>query len=228
MVTAAGALRGELSLRLPQNATLSMSQVFLSEAQEAAAEFKPEYREAAEELLRQVAGQAATALQERFGEVHFRLQFGESPSWPAAATGWIVSAAAAPCRLWLEWQMSAALQTALRAPQPAPSATLPGVVPPEAQAGSPPEPRLSPDPTGKLDLLMDVAMDVTLRFGGRRMLLREILELGPGTVVELDRQVREPADLLLDGKLIARGEVVVVDGNYGLRVLELVSALSSG
>jgi len=54
------------------------------------------------------------------------------------------------------------------------------------------------------------------------MLLREIMELDAGSVVELDRQVQEPVDLLLAGRLIARGEVVVVNGNYGLRVLEIV------
>ncbi len=70
---------------------------------------------------------------------------------------------------------------------------------------------------------MDVELDVTLRFGRRSMLLREVLELDAGSVVELDRQVQEPADLLLDGRLIAHGEVVVLDGNYGLRVLEIIS-----
>jgi len=79
-----------------------------------------------------------------------------------------------------------------------------------------------------LDLLADVELDVTLCFGGRRMLLHEILQLASGSVVELDRQVQEPADLLLDGKLIARGEVVVVDGNYGLRVLEVLRRDSPG
>ncbi len=62
---------------------------------------------------------------------------------------------------------------------------------------------------------MDVDPEASLRFGGRRMLLREILELDAGSVVELDCQVQQPADLLLDGKLIARGEVVVVGGHYG-------------
>jgi flagellar motor switch protein FliN/FliY len=47
--------------------------------------------------------------------------------------------------------------------------------------------------------------------------------LGAGSVVELDRKIGAPADLLLDGKVVARGEVVVVDGNYGLRVLQLVT-----
>ena len=55
------------------------------------------------------------------------------------------------------------------------------------------------------------------------MLLREVLELNAGAVVELDRKLKEPVDLLVDGRLIARGEVVVVDGNYGLRVTSLVS-----
>ena len=70
---------------------------------------------------------------------------------------------------------------------------------------------------------MDAELDVTLRFGKKSMLLREIMELDAGAVVELDRRVQEPVDLLLAGRLIARGEVVVVNGNYGLRVLEIVS-----
>jgi len=84
-------------------------------------------------------------------------------------------------------------------------------------------PKSDPAVEGNLDLLMDVALEVTLRFGERNLLLREILELGAGSVVELDRKVGEPADLLLDGRIVARGEVVVVDGNYGLRVLEVIT-----
>jgi flagellar motor switch protein FliN/FliY len=74
----------------------------------------------------------------------------------------------------------------------------------------------------KLEVLMGVHLDVALRFGEQQITLREILELSPGTVVELDRQANEPADLLVGGKVIARGEVVIVDGNYGIRVTELV------
>lgn len=68
---------------------------------------------------------------------------------------------------------------------------------------------------------MNVDLAVTLRFGSRRLLLREVLDLNPGAVVELDRQVEEPVDVLLDGRLVARGEVVVMDGNYGVRVTEI-------
>ena len=77
---------------------------------------------------------------------------------------------------------------------------------------------------GNLELLWDVALSLTLRFGQRELLLKEILELSPGAVIELDRQVDEPVDLLLERKVIARGEVVIVDGNYGLRITEVASA----
>lgn len=76
------------------------------------------------------------------------------------------------------------------------------------------------------DLVMDVELNVTLRFGQRQLTLREILELTTGSVVELDRQIEEPVELLLDGKVIARGEAVVIDGNYGVRVLEVPHPLS--
>ena len=78
-----------------------------------------------------------------------------------------------------------------------------------------------------LKLVMDVELNVTLRFGQRQMPLREVLELASGSVVELDRMVDEPVELLLDGKLIARGEAVVVDGNYGLRVTEIPQPVTS-
>jgi flagellar motor switch protein FliN/FliY len=78
-----------------------------------------------------------------------------------------------------------------------------------------------------LKLVMDVELNVTLRFGQRMLTLREVLELTTGSVVELDRQVEEPVELLLDGKVIARGEAVVIDGNYGLRVTEVLQSISS-
>ena len=76
--------------------------------------------------------------------------------------------------------------------------------------------------TNNLDLLRGVELPVTLCFGRRRMRLREVLELNAGSVVELDRQVEDPVELLLDGRVIARGEVVVVDGSYGIRVREVI------
>ena len=72
-----------------------------------------------------------------------------------------------------------------------------------------------------LKLVMDVELNVSMLFGQRQLPLRDVLSLSSGSVVELDRMVDEPVELLLDGKLIARGEAVIVDGNYGLRVTEI-------
>ncbi|HTW61034.1 MAG TPA: FliM/FliN family flagellar motor switch protein [Terracidiphilus sp.] len=72
-----------------------------------------------------------------------------------------------------------------------------------------------------LELLLDVELEASLRFGSREMPLGEILELGPGDVVQLDRHVADPVDLLIGDKIVARGEVVLVNGNFGLRVTEV-------
>jgi flagellar motor switch protein FliN/FliY len=73
-----------------------------------------------------------------------------------------------------------------------------------------------------LHLLRDVEMTLSVEIGRARMTVRELLQLSPGSVVELDRAAGAPADLLVNGRLIARGEVVVVDEDFGLRITELV------
>jgi flagellar motor switch protein FliN/FliY len=80
---------------------------------------------------------------------------------------------------------------------------------------------------GSLDLLRHVAMEVTVEIGRTRMTVGELLSLHPGEVVELDRAASAPADLLVNGTLIARGEVVVVDEDFGLRISEIVTDAAS-
>jgi flagellar motor switch protein FliN/FliY len=91
------------------------------------------------------------------------------------------------------------------------AAASPFVFPQVAEAGA-----------ANLDLVMDVELNVTLRFGQRQLALREVLELTSGSVVELDRQVDEPIELILDGRVVARGEAVIIDGNYGMRVTQVL------
>jgi flagellar motor switch protein FliN/FliY len=74
-----------------------------------------------------------------------------------------------------------------------------------------------------VELLLDVELEAALRFGCCEMPLGEILELGPGDVVELDRNVTDPVDLVVGDKIVARGEVVLVNGNFGLRVTEVAA-----
>jgi flagellar motor switch protein FliN/FliY len=74
-----------------------------------------------------------------------------------------------------------------------------------------------------LDLLLDVALPVSVSFGKTSLQIREVLKLNTGSVVELDRLVSEPVEVIVNNCVIARGEVVVVDGNYGVRVIHLAS-----
>jgi flagellar motor switch protein FliN/FliY len=76
---------------------------------------------------------------------------------------------------------------------------------------------------GGLDMLHDVEMEVSAELGRTRMSVRELLSLIPGAIVELDRAAGSPADLLVNGRLIARGEVVVIDENFGIRITEILS-----
>ncbi|PRY28732.1 flagellar motor switch protein FliN [Pseudosporangium ferrugineum] len=76
---------------------------------------------------------------------------------------------------------------------------------------------------GGLDMLHDVEMEVSAELGRTRMSVRELLSLSPGAIVELDRAAGSPADLLVNGRLIARGEVVVIDENFGIRITEIIS-----
>ena len=79
-------------------------------------------------------------------------------------------------------------------------------------------------PSGRgVELLHGVAMEVTVELGRTRLSVRDLLALTPGDVVELDRAAGSPADLLVNGRLIARGEVVVLDENFALRVTEIVA-----
>lgn len=75
----------------------------------------------------------------------------------------------------------------------------------------------------QIDLLLDISLQVTVELGRARMKIQEILGLRNGSVIELDRLAGEPADILVNGTLIAKGEVVVVDEKFGVRVIEVVS-----
>jgi len=84
-----------------------------------------------------------------------------------------------------------------------------------------------PSPLGSvasrgIEMLHGVDMEVTVELGRTRMTVRDLLALSPGAVLELDRAAGSPADLLVNGRLIARGEVVVVDEDFGLRVTEIL------
>jgi flagellar motor switch protein FliN len=108
-------------------------------------------------------------------------------------------------------------KTQATADQPAAAPAFPPASNPAADFS--PATALSPG----IKLLLDVELDASLRFGSREMPLGEILDLGPGDVVQLDRHLTDPVDLIVGDKIVARGEVVLVNGNFGLRVTEVAA-----
>ena len=70
----------------------------------------------------------------------------------------------------------------------------------------------------------DIPLEVTVELGRTRLLIRDILDLGTGSIIELDKIAGEPVDLLANGLLVARGEVIVIDDNFGVRVTEIITA----
>jgi flagellar motor switch protein FliN/FliY len=81
---------------------------------------------------------------------------------------------------------------------------------------------------GELERLYDVQVELSVEIGRTRMTIREALGLGPGSIVSLHRLAGEPVDLLVNGKPIARGEVVVIDEEFGLRVTDVVTSPNEG
>jgi flagellar motor switch protein FliN/FliY len=82
---------------------------------------------------------------------------------------------------------------------------------------------LSDGQVRNIEILKDVPMQVTVELGRTTMMIRDVLELGTGSIIELDKLAGEPVDLLVNNKLIARGEVVVIDESFGVRITDIVS-----
>jgi|SRR5947209_2662297 len=80
------------------------------------------------------------------------------------------------------------------------------------------------EPEGNLALLMDVQLPVAIRFGETEMLLEEVVKLGVGSVIELNSGMDQPVELVVNNRILARGEVVTVDGFYGIKITEITSA----
>jgi flagellar motor switch protein FliN len=214
--TVGAPLGGEQALLLAATDGLQLSQLLMGEPPDASAAFDADHRDALAELFQQIAGSVAVALGARLEtEVNVTLANSERPGWLASSPAGVDLKLASPQipDLSLSMQISSELNHALA------SSAAPAT---EGEARS--EKELTHGRReSNLDFLRDIELGVTLRFGKRYVLLRDILEIVPGSVVELDQQVQEPVELLVGKKIVARGEVVVVDGNYGLRVTEVVS-----
>lgn len=95
----------------------------------------------------------------------------------------------------------------------------------EAKPLSALKPKEGGAPLGNLDFILDVPLQVTVNLGNAKMLIKELLQLGQGSVVELEKMAGEPMDVLIGDKLVARGDVVVVNEKFGVRLTDIVSTV---
>jgi flagellar motor switch protein FliN/FliY len=84
-------------------------------------------------------------------------------------------------------------------------------------------PQTASESSRRLDMLLDVPLEVNVELGRTRMTIQDLLQLGPGSVIELDKVAGEALDILVNGRLVARGEAVVVNDKFGVRITDIVS-----
>ena len=191
--------KAEAAIQLSMEGTLLIAGA-LSGTATVPTQFQPEHAQTVRAALAEACGNAAALLE----GTQVKLQLAKSVSWTPAQQFSLTGTNGA--------LGSVQVQLLFTANWPQRPATAEGAATP------------SPQMAKGLDVSMleNVEIDVVLQFGGRRLPLREIGELRSGSVIELDKYVQDPAELLLGDRVVARGEAVVVDGNYGLRVTEVV------
>jgi flagellar motor switch protein FliN/FliY len=171
-------------------------------------------RAAIADTLREIFSQAASALSQRDVAAGVALRSGDVAAGPAQVsqpcssftlTCAALSLAVSVCG---DIDVTAAPRDGSPVPKPAPIAEAPPIAAPEPE---------------RLDAILDIELPLVVRFGRTELPLRALAHLGPGSLIDLGRSADDPVDLLVSNRVVARGEVVVVGGNYGVRVLDVVS-----
>jgi len=200
-LNADGALCGEAALVMESRSAAMLAAKFAG---------SPNNLQPVQELMRQVIVVAAGEFQKQFGALRVQLAAGALPAWqPHTVLSFLAgNGHSEPLCLYflLSPQIAASEITAPAAPM-ALSEALPAGL-----------------PSQNLNFLMAIELEVTLRFGQKKLPLRQLVELNSGSLIELDKRVHEPVELLLRDKVVARGEVVIVEGHYGLRVTDVCAS----
>jgi flagellar motor switch protein FliN/FliY len=227
-----GGIEGELLFALSRPTAAMLAGLMLGG--DGAAPFKDEDIDAINELANQVLGSVCTALGGKHGREVSASQAAASPLDPSnppfpldgavIAEGELAVEGAEPAafHLVLSRSLADALSGAATGGASASSGPGGGLM---ASQGSFDDSisRSMAEAPANVQMLLDINLNVTIELGRTRLSIRRILELGPGSIIELDRLAGEPVDLLVNDKVVAKGEVVVVDEYFGIRILSLVS-----
>lgn len=213
-----GSLQGEFTLEFDRAEAALLASKFLRQPVD---EFAEEHSEALLKVVKTAMNEFRSALEAEYGAFTATASLASEPPSERSNTARMTAADDEANRVSILMVLDPALSKAINRNSQLEGANAGVMEAIKAATG-----RASQQPAN-LNLVMDVELNVTLRFGQRKLTLREVLDLTSGSVVELDRQVEEPVELLLDGVVIARGEAVVIDGNYGLRVTEVSRAVTA-
>ena len=173
------------------------------------------------EMLNQSAAGAAGEATKRLGAL---VQASAVEESSAPSSGWAVELSFETCGQTHSLvvvgnvAIAKALNPPAMDPPPPSEPRIAAPVPAPASSRQSAQPQADP-----LELIREVSMELAVSFGGTTLPLANVLELSSGAIVELNRSVSDPVEVLVNGSIIARGDVVVVDGNYGVRITEIVS-----
>lgn len=141
-------------------------------------------------------------------QFRYRVHFGDQTLAPLALS--------LPSSLLDLWQQANSPGPA-PSPQPAAGGT-PGALP-----GAPAQDPVAGHPSEDLRRILDLELPIRVSFGKAHVPLRDVLKLSTGSIVELDRSIHEPVDIIVNDRVVGRGEVVVIEGNYGVRIQEIIT-----
>jgi flagellar motor switch protein FliN len=179
-------------------------------------------QDAIEALIAQQAAEAAAAADAPVEAEDAEIVADDAAPEPVAEAAAEADADAPLTADEIEALIAAEAGPAVPLPSPGALATTGPLIEEVAFAELPPV-RAPIDERADIDLLLDVPLQITVELGQARRTIRELLELGQGSILHLTRHAGEPVDVLVNGQHIARGEVVVIDENFGIRVTEVVS-----
>ncbi len=210
---------GPAALVLPGSTGLALARMLLGEDGPGRPETPgPEEEDALRELANQVAGAVTTTLG---GVLGATVGF-ESPAaaWLPGGGRELQTAADAAVLVFSLSVGSVAGEAFLLLSRSA----LPSLAASPPKANLPPLPEPAPRKNGNgIEMLLDISLPVTVELGRTRMMVRDILHLAPGSILELDKLAGEPVDIMINDKSIARGEVVVIDESFGVRLTSIVT-----
>jgi len=209
---------GPVCLLLPGAVGLGLARALVGEPGAAPTDVPGPAEEVA---LREMANQVASAMASAVGALHGRQVGFETPSC-AWSLGGGRDAAPPGESVVLVLGLSAAQLTG-EALLLLPRAALPAATAAPAAAPAPAQEAAGAKNGNGIELLLDISLPVTVELGRTKMMIRDILQLAPGSILELDKLAGEPVDIMINEKSIARGEVVVIDENFGVRLTSIVT-----